>query len=213
MWLKKSMNDAYNPVHWKRFTSLKCVTTLSCWNPFNLIRHILNYLINVVDKGCFPRLFSMFVRGTCPSSSYPYNLKLFSMFGSIKYTLTMARHEFYAVVDSSVQSRSCIVWHYLSLVFKMFGYQSVKGIKVKWYFDRPLFYYFYLWKLITSIVHANRSLNIYPTLICSNNPVFFVLFGTLQQCAQTELGGNPIRDLTVRNQVSNHCVKSARSRL
>ena len=41
----------------------------------------------------------------------------------------------------------------------------------------------------------------------------FVLFGTLQQCAPTEPGGNRTRDLTVRNQVSNRCATSARSRL
>ena len=41
----------------------------------------------------------------------------------------------------------------------------------------------------------------------------FVLFGTLQQCAPTEPGGNRTRDLTVRKPVSNRCAASARSRL
>ena len=41
----------------------------------------------------------------------------------------------------------------------------------------------------------------------------FVLFGTLQQCASTQPGGNRTRDLTVRKPVSNRCVTSARSRL
>ena len=41
----------------------------------------------------------------------------------------------------------------------------------------------------------------------------FVLFGTLQQCAPTESGGNRTRDLTVRKPVSNRCARSARFRL
>ena len=41
----------------------------------------------------------------------------------------------------------------------------------------------------------------------------FALFGTLQQCALTGPGRNRTRDLTVRNQVSNRCATSARSRL
>ena len=41
----------------------------------------------------------------------------------------------------------------------------------------------------------------------------FVLFGTVQQCAPTEPGGNRTRDLTVRKPVSNRCATSARSRL
>ena len=41
----------------------------------------------------------------------------------------------------------------------------------------------------------------------------FVLFGTLQQCAPTDPGGNRTRDLTVRKPVSNRCATSARSRL
>ena len=40
-----------------------------------------------------------------------------------------------------------------------------------------------------------------------------VLFGTLQQCAPTEPGGNRTRHFTVRKPVSNHCATSARSRL
>ena len=39
----------------------------------------------------------------------------------------------------------------------------------------------------------------------------FVLFGTPQQCAPAEPGGNRARDLKVRKPVSNRCATSARS--